>query len=183
MDPKQPNQNQPNANQPFAQNQMRPPAAGFSPEIPRKNVEIPAAPPVGNRGITPNTPHHHQQKQDNNPFSDNRPAHNSQEKVLHVGKDIQLSGEISCCDRLIVEGKVEVNLADAKMIEVKSSGTYKGNAEVERAIIDGEFHGVLTVKEVIIKPHGRINGTLKYTQMVMEAGGKIQGQAEYVATE
>ena len=54
-------------------------------------------------------------------------------KKLVVGREIELSGNISACDRLIVEGRVEAKLRDCRKIEVASSGFFKGNAEIDTA--------------------------------------------------
>ena len=42
-------------------------------------------------------------------------------KRLIVGKGIKLSGEISSCDRLVVEGEVEVTLNDTLALEIASA--------------------------------------------------------------
>src|SRR5262245_21925954 len=54
-------------------------------------------------------------------------------KRLIVGKGIKLSGEISSCDRLVVEGEVEVTLNDTLALEIASSGRFTGGCEVEEA--------------------------------------------------
>jgi cytoskeletal protein CcmA (bactofilin family) len=100
-------------------------------------------------------------------------------KRLTVGRDICLSGEISACEKLVVEGSVEAQLTDASMIEVASTGTFKGTAEVENADISGLYDGDLTVRgRVTIRPGGQIKGKVRYGVIVIEAGGQVNGQME-----
>ena len=66
---------------------------------------------------------------------DVKPAAPAEEagKRLIVGQGISLSGEITACDRLIVEGKVQVTLNETKAIEISETGEFtSGKAEVIR---------------------------------------------------
>jgi len=95
---------------------------------------------------------------------------------LTVGENISLSGEITSCDKLIVEGNVEVKLTNAETIEISSSGSFKGSAKVETAQINGCFEGKLEVKGVLqIQKEGRVSGSVRYGRIVIESGGEISG--------
>lgn len=98
-------------------------------------------------------------------------------KMLIVGRDIALSGAISACDRLIVEGRVEANLADCREMEIAESGTFKGKAEIDVADISGTFEGELTVRELLtIRSTGRVIGRIVFHQLEVERGGEIVGE-------
>lgn len=97
-------------------------------------------------------------------------------KRLVVGKNIQLSGEISSCEHLIVEGLVEVTLNDARLLEVASSGIFRGSAQVDDAIISGQIDGDLTVnKKLTVLSSGKIYGSVRYGSIIIEAGGEVTG--------
>ena len=99
-----------------------------------------------------------------------------QSNCLTVGENISLSGEITSCDKLIVEGNVKVNLTNAEIIEISSSGVFKGSAKVETAQINGYFEGKLEVKGVLrIQKEGRVSGSVRYGKIVIESGGEISG--------
>ncbi|MCW8863075.1 MAG: polymer-forming cytoskeletal protein [Rhodospirillales bacterium] len=104
-------------------------------------------------------------------------------KKLLVGRDICLHGEITACDRLIVEGTVNAELSDARFIEVLPSGVFNGKADVEEADISGRFEGELTVRgKLTLRSSGRINGKIRYGTLVVEAGGAISGTVETLPT-
>ncbi|MHA1598609.1 MAG: bactofilin family protein [Alphaproteobacteria bacterium] len=97
-------------------------------------------------------------------------------KTLIVGRDIRLAGEITECDRLIVEGHVQVTLSDARLIEVANNGYFKGRADVIDADISGRFDGELTAKnKLTVRSGGRISGTIRYGSIIIEAGGEVSG--------
>ncbi len=114
--------------------------------------------------------------------SPRRSAHSSDEsdgKKLIVGQDICLSGEITECDTLVVEGGVEASLSDSRVIEVTETGVFKGKVEIDIAEISGEFDGELTArKRLIIRGTGRVSGIIRYRQLEIESGGEIAGTVE-----
>ncbi len=103
----------------------------------------------------------------------------SDQKRLIVGRDISLTGEITSCDRLVVEGQVEVTLPSARLIEVSPTGVFKGNADVEEADISGRFEGELIARgRLVVRAGGRVQGTIRYGRIVIEQGGEISGDMQ-----
>jgi cytoskeletal protein CcmA (bactofilin family) len=95
---------------------------------------------------------------------------------LTVGRNICLSGEITACQKLVVEGQVEAGLKDAAVIEVAPTGLYRGTAEVDEADISGRFEGTLIARQKLtIRKGGRIDGSVRYGRIVIESGGEISG--------
>ena len=102
-------------------------------------------------------------------------------KRLVVGRSIQLSGEIAACEHLIVEGRVEVTLSGARLLEVASCGVFKGTAEVDEAIISGHMDGDLTVnKQLTLHSGGKISGSVRYASIIIEAGGEVSGDMQAI---
>ena len=106
-----------------------------------------------------------------------RPRHGEAEsKKLIVGREIRLSGEITACDKLVVEGQVEASLSDARVVEVTPTGYFKGDAQVNEADISGRYEGELIAKDkLIVRSSGRISGSIRYGSIVIESGGEISG--------
>lgn len=98
------------------------------------------------------------------------------DKRLIVGKGIVLNGEITSCDRLVVEGRVEATLSKTKSIEISPSGVFKGAAEIEDATVAGLYDGKLTCKgKLTIRGSGRVQGEVRYGEIEIELGGVISG--------
>ena len=97
-------------------------------------------------------------------------------KKLIVGSEIELSGNISACERLVVEGRVEAELHDCREIEIARTGTFKGSAAIEMAEISGNFEGTLTARDtLIVRSSGRITGTIRFGKLEIERGGEVVG--------
>jgi cytoskeletal protein CcmA (bactofilin family) len=105
-------------------------------------------------------------------------------KRLIVGEGIRLSGEISSCDRLVVEGEVEVTLNDTLALEISRGGRFTGGCEVEEADISGTYEGDLTVrKRLCVRSTGKLTGTIRYAQLELERGGQIAGNVSVISPE
>ncbi len=103
---------------------------------------------------------------------------------LTVGREVRLNGEITSCDKLVVEGEVEASLSDAGVIEVAPTGVFKGNAQVDEADISGRFEGELVARDrLIVRAGGRISGSIRYGRIVIESGGEISGDMQTLSPE
>jgi cytoskeletal protein CcmA (bactofilin family) len=100
-------------------------------------------------------------------------------KTLTVGRDIVLSGQISACEKLVVEGRVEASLTDSKSIEIAESGTFKGSVEIDEAEISGEFDGSLVVRQrLFVRATGKVKGKVRYGELEVERGGQVSGDVQ-----
>jgi cytoskeletal protein CcmA (bactofilin family) len=95
---------------------------------------------------------------------------------LIVGPDIKLKGaEITDCDTLVVEGRVEASM-DARLVQIAESGALYGTIGVDLFEIRGRFEGELTVrKQLTIHPGGKVTGKIRYGKIVIEDGGELSG--------
>ncbi len=98
---------------------------------------------------------------------------------LIVGPNIKLKGvEITDCDTLVVEGRVEATM-DSRVIQIAESGAFKGSAEIDIAEIRGEFDGELTVRQkLVIYSTGKVSGKIRYGKVVIEEGGQLAGDVQ-----
>jgi cytoskeletal protein CcmA (bactofilin family) len=103
----------------------------------------------------------------------------AESRKLIVGREITLSGEITSCDKLVVEGSVEANLSNCRDVDIAESGLFKGSASIDEAEIRGRFEGNLVCrKRLMIKASGRVSGTIRYGQIEIECGGQISGDVQ-----
>ena len=103
--------------------------------------------------------------------------------TLLVGQAIKVKGQIESCQNLVVEGRVEAELA-AKSLTVLKGGLVKGTAEVDKADIAGRFEGTLTVHGALaIKGSDKATGRIRYQRITIEGGGEIAGDVSVGAEE
>src|SRR5256714_6904378 len=95
---------------------------------------------------------------------------------LIVGPDIKLKGaEITDCDTLVVEGRVEASM-DSRVIQIAENGVFVGKAGIDVAEIRGRFEGELTArKQLVIRATGKVSGKVRYGKVAIEEGGEISG--------
>ena len=109
--------------------------------------------------------------------SDGSAAKMEEMRKLTVGRDIALTGEISACDYLIVEGTVEARVREGKRMEIADTGLFRGTVEIDEADIAGRFEGDITVHgRLRVTATGRIDGKVQYGELEVEAGGHIEGE-------
>lgn len=101
----------------------------------------------------------------------------SKKRILTVGNDILLKGEIATCDRLVIEGAVDAKLNDVHTVEIAETGSFKGSAQIEDAEISGLFEGDLVVRNrLIIYSTGKVRGKITYGEIEIERGGELTGE-------
>jgi cytoskeletal protein CcmA (bactofilin family) len=101
------------------------------------------------------------------------------EAKLVVGPQIKIKGvEISDCDTLVVEGRIEATL-DSRVLEITEHGVFQGTIAVDNAEIRGRFEGELTVrKQLIIYSTGKVSGKIRYAKIKVEEGAELAGEIQ-----
>lgn len=155
-----------------AEPDVQPTQAGGKVEIPRRVVDVPVGPSATNgtaqvaarpvAGAEPTAPI--------------VPAAPSTGRQLTVGEGIRLKGEISACDRLVVQGHVDATLEVSDLLEVAKGGCFEGRTEVEAAEIAGHFRGDLVVRgRLLVRSTGVVEGTVRFGELEIERGGQLRG--------
>jgi len=105
------------------------------------------------------------------------PAEERKESRLIVGPDIKLKGvEITDCDTLVVEGRVEASL-DSRVIQIAEHGVFCGKVEIDVAEIHGRFDGELTArKHLIVHATAKVSGKIHYGKLKVEEGAELSGE-------
>jgi cytoskeletal protein CcmA (bactofilin family) len=105
-----------------------------------------------------------------------KPADEGKGSKLIVGPDIKLKGvEITDCDTLVVEGRVEASM-DSRVISIAERGVFSGTVGIDLAEIHGRFEGELTArKQLVIRATGKVSGKIRYGKISIEEGGELSG--------
>jgi cytoskeletal protein CcmA (bactofilin family) len=99
------------------------------------------------------------------------------EAKLIVGPDIKMKGvEVTDCDTLVVEGRIEATL-DARVMQVAQNGIFSGTVAVDIAEIHGRVEGELTVrKQLVVHATGKVSGKIRYARIKVEEGAELAGE-------
>lgn len=109
----------------------------------------------------------------------NDSSHNDGHKKLVVGREISLTGEITDCDILVVEGTVRASLQDSRRLEISETGVFEGKVEIDVAEIKGRFEGELIARSrLVVRRTGQVIGRIRYTELEIERGGRVSGDIE-----
>ena len=101
-------------------------------------------------------------------------------RTLIIGPGVSVKGEITSCNRLIVEGKIEAKLADCPNVIIKEGGVFNGESTTENAEVQGSFDGNLVVRgRLLVQATGRVSGKIAYGDLEIERGGKISGEISH----
>jgi len=101
---------------------------------------------------------------------------------LIVGPNIKLKGsEITDCDILLVEGRVEASM-NSRDMRIAEGGIFVGVAEIDTAEVRGEFEGELTArKRLVIHATGKVSGKIRYGALTVDEGGIVSGDVGSLA--
>lgn len=98
-------------------------------------------------------------------------------RVLTVGQETCLKGEISNCDRVMIEGQVDANMSNVTILEITDGGIFNGTAKVGNAEISGTFDGDLEVSgRLVVYERGLVKGKVSYGEIQVMLGGRVVGQ-------
>ncbi len=169
------------SSEPAAETTVTVEAAPPQPEVakpePRRNVPFPAARPLPHTAFPLDISRRSSElAQIAGRGGDTAPAAGSRDKSLVIGRDVDMRGEVSVCDRLIVDGSAHLTVSGARLLQIGAPGVFTGSADVAEADVAGRFDGDLTVRErLTIRASGQVRGRVRYGQIVVEAGGELTG--------
>ncbi|MEO1089588.1 MAG: polymer-forming cytoskeletal protein [Pseudomonadota bacterium] len=137
-------------------------------ELPRRTLDLPVAsqtaPAMLDRG-----------------FHDVPAAVGVPARQLVVGAGIELKGEITGCERLLVQGDVEATLHSTDHLVIAEGGRFEGRCEVETAEIAGRYEGDLEVRgRLFVKATGAVFGSIRFGELEVSRGGEVGGKLEAI---
>ncbi len=123
-------------------------------------------------------PDNKQVQQDNFSASANPPANSGRAAV--IGPGIQIKGDISGDENLIVEGKVsgKIKLA-SHQVEIGQNGQVNADITAKVIRIAGQVRGDLTgTEKVVISRSGNVHGNIVAPRMTLEDGAIFKGSID-----
>ena len=95
----------------------------------------------------------------------------------YLGKSVQIKGEISSDEVLVIEGKVTGNIKISKKLTIGKDGFVNGEINAEAVKIDGKAEGAVKASgKLEISMDGTFSGDLTADKLVIEDGAVFKGR-------
>jgi cytoskeletal protein CcmA (bactofilin family) len=97
-----------------------------------------------------------------------------------IGSSIDIKGDLSGAEDLLVEGRVEGKIILKKnTVTIGKSGRIKADVHGSSIHVDGKVHGNLYgEKEIIIRASGNVEGNLVAPRVTLENGSQFKGSID-----
>lgn len=97
-----------------------------------------------------------------------------------IGKTINIKGDITGEESLVIDGKVEGNIhLKSNDLTVGQSGQVSANLTANVVRIDGEVKGdIVGTEKVVITKTGRVQGNIVGPRVTLEDGAKFKGSID-----
>jgi cytoskeletal protein CcmA (bactofilin family) len=100
------------------------------------------------------------------------------ERVVTIGENVILKGDISDCDKAEIQGKFEGTI-NANSIYVAENGIIKGDIECDELSVSGSVEGKVTSRKTLdIASSGKVVGEIAYEKLLVTSGGIVLGTLE-----
>ena len=96
-----------------------------------------------------------------------------------IGKGIEIKGELRGQEDLVIEGRVEGNIALQKHLIVEETGVVQADVQTENITVKGQMNGNMeATNRVLINNNAKVFGDIKAPRVVIEDGASYQGNIE-----
>jgi cytoskeletal protein CcmA (bactofilin family) len=96
-----------------------------------------------------------------------------------IGPRVQLKGELSGSEPVVVEGSVEGSVRLTAELRVAPGGSVKAEVSAHTLVVAGEVIGNCQATEkVVIEASGRLTGNIKAPRIVITEGASFRGTSD-----
>jgi cytoskeletal protein CcmA (bactofilin family) len=96
-----------------------------------------------------------------------------------IGPRVQLKGELSGAEPVVVEGSIEGSVRLTAELRVAPGGTVKADVSAHTLVVAGEVIGDCQATEkVVIEASGRLTGNIKAPRIVIVEGATFRGTSD-----
>lgn len=99
-------------------------------------------------------------------------------KDTFISNGALFTGVIEGDGNIIVEGRVEGNIACTHMVRIENSGYVKGEIRAQQIMINGAVEGRCYADSLSIQPKGSVRGDIYADEISIEKGGIFIGQSQ-----
>jgi cytoskeletal protein CcmA (bactofilin family) len=101
------------------------------------------------------------------------------DQINIIGKGITIRGSLTGAGDLVIEGKVEGQIALKNHLTIEGSGLVEADIRADELTINGTASGNIDAStKVSISQSAKVNGDIKATRVVIEDGAVFNGSIE-----
>ncbi len=101
------------------------------------------------------------------------------DQINIIGKGITIRGSLTGGGDLVIEGRVEGQIALKNHLTIEGSGIVEADIRADELTINGEASGNIDAStKVAINTSARVNGDIKAVRVVIEDGAVFNGSIE-----
>jgi cytoskeletal protein CcmA (bactofilin family) len=99
-----------------------------------------------------------------------------QQNAAYIGAGVTVKGDVSAPEALVVDGKIDGDVA-ARAVVLGPSGEIRGKVNAVEADIGGAVTGEVHVTRLLaVRSGGRVEGRVSYGEITLERGAVLKGE-------
>jgi cytoskeletal protein CcmA (bactofilin family) len=96
-----------------------------------------------------------------------------------IGKGIQIKGNLSGAEDLIIEGRVEGNISLKNHLAIEATGQIVADMSTRSLSVQGEVSGNIEAEEMVeIKADAKVVADIRAPRVIIEDGARFKGKIE-----
>ena len=100
-----------------------------------------------------------------------------------ISEQCQFQGTLDLQGSIRIDGTLEGNIDNAKLVTISKTGAMKGDIAAKGAVIVGRMEGDICVEEIEILSDAHIKGDIRTKSILIEKGAKINATVTVVSDE
>ncbi len=100
-----------------------------------------------------------------------------------ISEQCQFQGTLDLQGSIRIDGTLEGNIDNAKLVTISKTGTMKGDVSARGAVIVGKLEGDICVEELEILADANLKGNIRTKSILIEKGAKVNATISVITDE
>ena len=100
-----------------------------------------------------------------------------------ISEQCQFQGTLDLQGSIRIDGNLEGNIDNAKLVTISRTGAMKGDLSGQGAVIMGKMEGDICVEEIEILSEANLKGNIRTKSILIEKGAKVNATITVVTEQ